>query len=465
MLGEAARSWLPPPPATSQFEPSPIAVPSHEMSLSLSALAGAGASRAWFGRMVLPPPNTMHPTGITFGAWHEGVNQAFSAGADTSGDDSGGVESSVGAAGEMSSAWAKEAEARKAAAAAVTCSPRRILADDASCGAGKVYCWLACMDAPSGGCPLGSDLKCMQRATGLVWPDDLGAGSHCTDCEPTCAASPPPPPLEPPEPTSPPAGTPSSTPPPPSPPPPPVKRRAGGSTNPFCNDKIAPVSMYMDGFLAWADPDMPCVAFLHKGFTITSPGEMIGAALLTMLMGVSVEGLAAARRWRFATQDAVLTAAVKRGGARAATATSYYMRLHTLTMYTVQCSAGYLLMLISMTYHSVLFVSVVAGLVVGHAVFNVYAPVSAGGGASACCQHVATIPGSNPGRRGAEEDDESGSDLAAGLMRGEVGGRAKSCCGGGDDAEEGDEGKDVSVIEIRSDASTALTPGVVHGGV
>ena len=124
MLGEAARSWLPPPPADVMTPTPPIAVPSHEMSLSLSALTGAGAgavgaSRAWFGRMVLPPASAVHPTapgGITFGAWHDGVNEAFSASAAEGGVGGGGVE------------------ARKAAAAAVSCSPRRILADDASCG-------------------------------------------------------------------------------------------------------------------------------------------------------------------------------------------------------------------------------------------------------------------------------------------------------------------------------------------
>jgi len=56
MLGEAARAWLPPPPSSKDGggSPSPlIAVPSHEMSLNLGNLAGAGAgaARAWFGRM------------------------------------------------------------------------------------------------------------------------------------------------------------------------------------------------------------------------------------------------------------------------------------------------------------------------------------------------------------------------------------------------------------------------------
>eukprot|EP00740_Mantoniella_antarctica_P004018 CAMPEP_0181360142 /NCGR_PEP_ID=MMETSP1106-20121128/6494_1 /TAXON_ID=81844 /ORGANISM="Mantoniella antarctica, Strain SL-175" /LENGTH=807 /DNA_ID=CAMNT_0023473367 /DNA_START=244 /DNA_END=2667 /DNA_ORIENTATION=+ len=468
MLGEAARAWLPPPPAPkpsgpfvaapATLPPPLIAVPSHEMSLSLRALAGAGAgaSRAWFGRMVLPPPSAVHPThsgGITFGAWHAGVNEAFST--------SGGADA------------AEAAGRAKAEAAAVSCSPRRILADDASCGAGKIYCWLSCMDAPVPACGAGTDLKCQQRSTGLVWPDDMGATSHCFDCEPTCAAAPsPPPPL-----------APNATAPPPS-----VARRAGGSTNSFCNDKILPVSMYMDGFLGWADPNAPCVAFLYRDFPITSGGSMIGAMFFTMLVGISVEGLAAARRWRFTTQDAALADAIKRGapGPFAGSAAAALIKFQTLSMYAVQCSAGYLLMLISMTYHAVLFAGVVAGLVIGHAVFNMSAPMAAGGGASACCQHVATVPGGrsrggrgNEGRGGGGDDDDDASmDLATGLMRDGRGNNnrvgPKACCGGGGGDGDGgssgetemEEGADVSVIEIRSDdASIALSPGMVHSVV
>jgi hypothetical protein len=61
------------------------------------------------------------------------------------------------------------------------------------------------------------------------------------------------------------------------------KPLAGGSTNAFCNDKIAPVSMYMDGFMGWSDPDMPCVAFLHRDLILSSPGLlMVGWCRLTL---------------------------------------------------------------------------------------------------------------------------------------------------------------------------------------
>ena len=135
------------------------------------------------------------------------------------------------------------------------------------------------------------------------------------------------------------------------------------------------------------------------------------------------------------TADAVVSAAAK-GGRGAVTRAVALIRFETLVMYTVQISAGYLLMLISMTYHAVLFVGVVLGLVLGHAAFNITAPV-ASGGASACCQHVATLPGGGGGgggreRRSGDGDDadaNSSTELIGGCCAAAVAaGEPKSCC-------------------------------------
>jgi hypothetical protein len=314
------------------------------------------SSRAWFGRMVLPPDDTAHPTlSTTFGAWREGVARAFRG--DEKSDD---------------------ASSRRTSLASASCSPRRRLADDASCGAGEVYCWLACVDAPTGGCGTDEELKCVEPGTGLVWPDDLGAQSHCYDCAPTCVAS-----------AAPDADDDAAS------------GRAGGSTNAFCNDKIAPVSMYMDGFLGWSDPNGPCVAFLHRDLVLTSPGLLFAAFFATVAAGVAVEGLAAARRWRAKTQDAACLDAIATGGNPSLV--SMALKTQALLLYGTQCSAGYLLMLVSMTYHAVLFVGVVLGLVIGHAWFNAAAPLGARGGASACCQHVAADVSGDPSPDGEED--------------------------------------------------------------
>ena len=103
------------------------------------------------------------------------------------------------------------------------------------------------------------------------------------------------------------------------------------------------------------------------------------------------------------------------------------LRVQILFLYLVQVAAGYLLMLISMTYHAVLFAGVVGGLVLGHAMFNVSAPVVAGG-ASACCQHVATPSLACTG--GAKDGDadasmssiDSGDAVEVDVMNGHVDG-------------------------------------------
>jgi hypothetical protein len=164
--------------------------------------------------------------------------------------------------------------------------------------------------------------------------------------------------------------------------------------------------MYMDGFLGWSDPDGPCVAFLHRDLMLTSPGLLFAAFSFTVAVGVAVEGLAAARRWRAKTQDAVCLDAIATGGNPSAV--SAVLKTQSLLLYGVQCSAGYLLMLVSMTYHAVLFVGVVLGLVAGHAWFNAAAPLGSRGGASACCQHVGTVAeGGDPWDDGRARDSEN----------------------------------------------------------
>ena len=360
MLGEAVKVWVPPAPEGTDAPQ--IAVPSHELSLELEQEFGG---RAWFGRMVMPADDLVHPTSsMTFGEWREGAAEVFFGGNDD--------------------------EKRKAMLASIGCSPRRKLADDDSCGAGKIYCWQTCVD-DTANCGDGETSKCVEPGTGLVWPDDLGEGSHCYDCAPQCVADPI-------------SNETSST-----------TGRAGGSTNSFCNDKIAPVSMYMDGFLGWADPDGPCVAFLHRDLILSSPGLLFLAFFATIAMGVSVEGLAAARRWRAKTQDAVCLDAMATGGHPVAV--SMALKTQSLLLYGIQCSAGYLLMLVSMTYHAVLFIGVVVGLVIGHAWFNAAAPLGSRGGASACCQHVGTLAEeetTNVDGDGARDLDDDLNDTSGG---------------------------------------------------
>ena len=351
MLGEGARAWFP-----SKSHAGAIAVPTHEMSLRGM---NVGETRAWFGRMVFPSPDTPRPVSgnsggndkndkngdesMTFGEWRRRAAAAF-----TSEDAEGKAAAAAVACG-----W----ESEESTVDGGVSSRRRSLADDASCALGEVYCWHACVAAPT--CATGTTARCVEPGTNAVWPDAFGSGGHCSDCVAWCVAD----------------AAPS------------VGSLTYPDPNGFCNKNIAPISMYMDGFQGWSDSRAPCVAFLHKGAALTTPGLMVAAFFCTVAIGVSVEYLASLRRWRVATQDEAIAGYVECGGSGLVGAR--VIRFQILFLYLVQVAAGYLLMLISMTYHAALFAGVVGGLVAGHALFNVSAPV-VGGGASACCQHVAT---------------------------------------------------------------------------
>ena len=421
MLGEGARAWYPDGDVASS-----IAVPTHEMSLSSMSL---GSQRAWFGRMVFPAPETRTRLGrrgptrsssndrggedvdddvvddvvddaeMTFGEWRRLAAAAFSeSGGDSPGDD---ATSAVLAAAACGDDFHEPPSAEGETSSRVTSRRRRrVLADDASCALGEVYCWHACVPEPPAGCAAGTVAKCVQPGSNKIWPENFGDGGHCSDCVAWCVADPP-------------SASASSA--------------APSYPNPdgFCNVNIAPISMYMDGFAGWSDPKQPCVAFLHRDAALTTPWLMVCALACTVAMGTSVEYLASVRRWRVATQDAAIAGYVECGGS-AATAVRV-IRVQILFLYLVQVAAGYLLMLISMTYHAVLFAGVVGGLVLGHAMFNVSAPVVAGG-ASACCQHVATPSLACTG--GAKDGDgdasissiDSGDAVEVDVMNGHVDG-------------------------------------------
>ena len=85
------------------------------------------------------------------------------------------------------------------------------------------------------------------------------------------------------------------------------------------------------------------------------------------------------------------------------------IRVQILFLYLVQVAAGYLLMLISMTYHAVLFAGVVGGLVLGHAMFNVSAPVVAGARPRA----VSTSPRRRWRARGAAKDGDGDASISS----------------------------------------------------
>mmetsp|Transcript_23521 Transcript_23521/g.80154 ORF Transcript_23521/g.80154 Transcript_23521/m.80154 type:complete len:383 (-) Transcript_23521:77-1225(-) len=315
LLGEGARDWFPGAAAP------PLVVPAHDV-------AASPEPRAWFGRMVLPPPHARaSPLGPTFSEWHSGAGAALAAGAQRE-------EGAVG------------------------CSPlgggsgaaRRSLSDEGSCGAGQVYCWMSCVDVPEGaGC--GADEAQCVGPDGSVWPDEFEPGAHCQECYVACPA----------EEDAPPGG--------------------------FCNTRIPPTTMFMDGFHIGGRAEDPCVVFLFKGAALSSPGLLALGFFATALLAVAVEGLVALRRLPLPGGEG--KAAWRVGGAAA----SGWVKL---ALYALQGLLGYCLMLLAMTYQAELLAAVVLGLAAGHHAFNRGAPVAESN--DACCRHdeAALVPRAPP---------------------------------------------------------------------
>ena len=138
--------------------------------------------------------------------------------------------------------------------------------------------------------------------------------------------------------------------------------------------------MFMDGFSSGTDANQPCVAFFFESWSLKTPALVFAACLFTIFLGMSIELCAKLRR-------------KVRGGGGAGSGKSTRpidptTTLLTLLLYAFQVTAGYLLMLVSMTYHVPLFFCVVLGLTLGHAIFSVYSSDGGGritAGTTACC--------------------------------------------------------------------------------
>lgn len=117
-----------------------------------------------------------------------------------------------------------------------------------------------------------------------------------------------------------------------------------------------------------------CVILLFDGWTLDSPGAFAAGVIGTFLLGLIVELLTWTRRHVLQPSPRLQSSPL---GLKAVMGLAF----------AAQTTLGYLLMLISMTYQAELFIAVVAGLSLGHLLFNVAAPVPQS--VDACCVEVA----------------------------------------------------------------------------
>ncbi|KAK3260007.1 hypothetical protein CYMTET_31022 [Cymbomonas tetramitiformis] len=303
--------------------PIDLHVPTHAMVMPPKALL-----RAWYGRMVFPLAGARFARGEgtgprpTWGEYSEGVHKSFQAGQAPSGP-------------------------------ALGCAPRRKLEDSGSCSGDSIYCWHSCV--PVDYLPCGKEAVCL-NSDGSEW--DGNSQQH--DASAQCLLSPPPP-LTTGNSTN---ETQSSY----------QSSEGSTSTNSFCNDRLRGISMFMSGFqtIETTTSNDPCVVVLFEEWKLDSNAKFIGACFGTIVLGIVVEFIMYIRRRLASHRD---------------TGKSWRMQLlitaGIVTLYGVQLTLGYFMMLITMTYQVELFCMVIVGLMLGHMAFNTKGPISEK--AEPCC--------------------------------------------------------------------------------
>merc|ERR1711862_623876 len=114
-------------------------------------------------------------------------------------------------------------------------------------------------------------------------------------------------------------------------------------------------SMYMDGF-QWRG--VYCVIYQFPAWTLNARWKVFLACVGTILSGIFLEGIITARR------QILLSKEFRKK--------SRNMKLYiSMSIYGIQVTVGYLVMLIVMTYNIPLFICVILGLMIGHVLFQV----------------------------------------------------------------------------------------------
>lgn len=336
LVGQGASEWMP----HLKLRPAP-----HVLALRSTF----NAERFVYGVMVLPPEHwpLPGPRGLntTFGEWWR---RAWLAITDDSSDKS-------------SDAWADVATNQAAphplAPADLGCLSavtlhRRLKDLSNSCPSGSMYCWMQCVE--TGHLPCREDLVVCSSQSGQTCNNDVHDATCAPKCKPSWDKS---------------VATPSK----------------GGD---FCNGIMT--DMHMTGFV-WNGEERPCLILLFPGWELTDGARFWLANLGTVIAGIFAEYLIAVRR----KQDLRNKSKFDRNNSRFH---GILRRTWCLTLYAGNRAVGYFVMLITMTYSVELFIAVLFGLSIGHALFNMALP--ADGDLTPCCQDLSgveqsLVPGQN----------------------------------------------------------------------
>lgn len=195
------------------------------------------------------------------------------------------------------------------------------------CAADQVWCWAQCYSVAH--LPCGTDATCWDPRENQPWSGNVL--DHCTTCSLQCIAPPPPP------------HTPGVT----------HHATSADQRVPFCYGPGT--TMHMSGFEF--GPNV-CVVWLFKDWVLDSSVKYTFSIIGTLLLASIPELLKWLRRVKMHSK-----ASAFKGRAR------MHHVAHSAT-FGCQVMLGYALMLITMTYQFELFLAVVVGITLSHALFT-----------------------------------------------------------------------------------------------
>jgi len=197
------------------------------------------------------------------------------------------------------------------------------------CEGSKAYCWMDCLDLPSS-CMLDASVQCINSESKPCCTDTIT--TNCEEMDQSC------------------------------------HWQCNTTEYGFCNGQGT--DMYMKGFTTSGNGKDACVILLFKSWVLDTKAKFGIACVGVILLGIAIEGLLCLRR-EIQSRKILLRI---RGLAR---------RASIVLLFSLNIGSGYLAMLVAMTYSVELFICMVIGLVLGHAIFNTEAAV--GESVDPCC--------------------------------------------------------------------------------
>lgn len=325
MVGEGGARWLAPRLGA------PLRAVPHMLA---AALPGSGSeppsvrtTRAWYGKMYLPPADAT-VAGVPYRVYREGEVRELASSAP------GRARPAVlpAACGGGGVSMSKSNKTHTAITKRSNSYGYGLAASSTDCQMGDgtqgIYCWMQCMAIPTT-CGAGTAPECFNSATGSV---DTAGDSMCeSTCSIQCMS------------TANSGNSPSG-----------MGNASTVANNGYCYG--SGTSMIMDGFRSQGlSPllSVPCINFLLPKLTLDTRWKFAIGCLGAFLMGTLLPYFHRARivasRWKFASR-------MQRTAAFAG-------------LYFSSTALGYLLMLLAMTYSTELFIMVLLGLTCGFCLF------------------------------------------------------------------------------------------------